>query len=76
MPATGKAAISLEEFDKSEKMAEVRKTIQEVAKTGVQTIFLVYEALGNSREAIYTSTLLRLNGYEVQHHPAGISVKL
>lgn len=76
MTAQGQAAISLDEFDKSEQMAEIRSMIQEVANTGARMVFIVYEKLGTSREAIYTATLLGIHGYEVQYYPEGISVKL
>lgn len=75
MPA-GQAAIDLDTFDKSEMMAQIRSTIQEVANTGARSVFIVYELLGTSRETIFIVTLLRNHGYEVQFYPGGISVKL
>lgn len=76
MTAQGQAAISLDEFDKSEIMNGIRSIIHEVAITGARLVFIVNEKLGTTRDAIFIVTLLRLYGYEVQFHQEGISIKL
>lgn len=76
MPAQGQAAITLDEFDKSEMMNGIRSVIHEVAITGARVVFIVNEKLGTTREAIFIVTLLRIHGYEVEFHQEGISIKL
>lgn len=76
MTAQGQAAISLDEFYKSEMMNGIRSIIHEVAITGARVVFIVNEKLGTTREAIFIVTLLRIHGYEVQFHQEGIAIKL
>ena len=67
MIAHGQAAMDLDTFRTSEKMQEIQDIIQASKQEGnVATIF-AYEYLGSSRETIFISTLLRLEGYEIEH---------
>lgn len=75
MAAQGQAATDLAAFDKSEKMTEIRNLLEISAEEGnVATVFML-ESLGNSREAIFTITLLRKQGYTVNHTKDVIIVK-
>ncbi|RAZ73604.1 hypothetical protein [Planococcus halotolerans] len=76
MRAYGKAAITLGELEKSEKMADIRSVIQEVSETGANVVLVVNEMLGTIREGIFIATVLRNEGYEVKWHKQGILVTL
>ncbi|TWT04632.1 hypothetical protein [Planomicrobium sp. CPCC 101079] len=75
MAAQGQAAVSLATFNTSEKMADIRNIIQiSEAMGNIATVFAL-EYLGSSREAIFIITLLRQDGYTVEHVENAIIVK-
>lgn len=69
MAASGQAAVALDTFDRSDQMQGVLNRINNQSET-----FIDYDDLGNSREAVYTITLLRIKGFTVVEDRSGILV--
>lgn len=70
MIAQGRAAFTLDQFDRSPKMEEILSMLKGQDETRIP-----FENLGTSREAIFAITLLRIKGYVVNLADFEIIVK-
>ncbi len=65
MTAHNQVAISLDQFDKSNKMLEIMDLLKLSKTLGHDYRVFSFEDLGTSREAIFIITLLKIKGYVV-----------
>lgn len=70
MAAQGRAAFTLDQFDRSAKMKEILSMLEGQKETRIP-----FDNLGTNREGIFAITLLRIKGYTVDLSDYEIIVK-
>lgn len=70
MAPQGRAAFTLDQFDRSPKMKEILSMVN-----GQKETVIPFADLGTNREGIFAITLLRIKGYEVDLGDYEIYVK-